>query len=72
MNTETEQIVNEDRLKAELQTGNMEPGDTDARAEVVGMGCFVVVDGFKWFVDLADLMEQRVPGRDCGRRAPAE
>jgi hypothetical protein len=45
-----------------------EPGDTDARAESVGDGCVIVVAGRKWFVDLADIMELRIPSRDCGRQ----
>ena len=47
-----------------------ETGDTDARAESVRVGCRIMVAGHEWFVDLADLMESRIPGLTCGR--PAE
>lgn len=43
-----------------------EPGDTDAKAEAVGEGVVIMVAGRRWFVDLADLMEERIPGMTCG------
>ena len=54
-------------MNAERSIKLPEQGDTDARAESVGEGCVIMVAGRAWFVDLADLMEQRIPGMSCGK-----
>jgi hypothetical protein len=43
-----------------------ELGDTDSRAESVGVLYHVSVGGEVWSVDLADVFEQRLVGATCG------
>ena len=45
----------------------LEPGDREAADGFLGFALVKVGDEL-WKVDLADMMEQRVPGASCGQR----